>query len=108
MPALLSSGSCGQSDASAELHDGSTLVELLLTARRNRSSYARVARAETDAVTAWNANAGRAVTGPECFAPTNNPIHEARLYAVMHLAGTRSIVGLVPARAVIRRLRSVR
>jgi hypothetical protein len=58
-----------------------TLVTLLVLA-----FAARVATAEADAVTAWNANAGRAVTGPGCFAPTSDPPHEARLYAVMHLA----------------------
>jgi hypothetical protein len=58
-----------------------TLVTLLVLA-----FAARAATAEADAVTAWNANASRAVTGPGCFAPTNDPIHEARLYAVMHLA----------------------
>jgi hypothetical protein len=41
--------------------------------------------ARVDAVTAWNANAGRAALDA-CLAPTNNPLHESRLYAVMHVA----------------------
>jgi hypothetical protein len=37
------------------------------------------------AVTAWNAVAGRAARDA-CLAPTNNPLHESRLYAAMHVA----------------------
>jgi hypothetical protein len=44
------------------------------------------AQVRSDAVTAWNENAGKAVTGPTCLAPANNPIHESRIYAVMHVA----------------------
>jgi hypothetical protein len=44
------------------------------------------AAAETgDAVTAWNANAGVAATAA-CLAPLNNPLHESRIYAMMHVA----------------------
>jgi hypothetical protein len=43
------------------------------------------AQADGDAVTAWNANAGEAALAAG-LAPTNNPLHESRLYAVMHLA----------------------
>jgi hypothetical protein len=39
----------------------------------------------TDAVSAWNANAGDAAIAA-CLAPANNPLHESRLYAAMHLA----------------------
>ncbi len=39
----------------------------------------------SDAVGAWNANAGDAAIAA-CLAPTNNPLHESRLYAAMHLA----------------------
>lgn len=38
-----------------------------------------------DAVTVWNANASRAALDA-CLAPTNNPLHESRLYAAMHVA----------------------
>jgi hypothetical protein len=43
------------------------------------------AQANEDAVTAWNANAGDAALAAG-LAPANNPLHESRLYAVMHLA----------------------
>ena len=39
----------------------------------------------SDAVTAWNANAGEAAIAA-CIAPTDNPLHESRMYAMMHLA----------------------
>ena len=43
------------------------------------------APAAGDAVTVWNANAGEAATAA-CMAPLDNPFHEARIYAMMHLA----------------------
>jgi len=46
---------------------------------------AAAAGARSDAVSAWNANAGDAATAA-CLAPANNPLHESRLYAAMHLA----------------------
>jgi hypothetical protein len=39
----------------------------------------------SDAVSAWNANAGDAAIAA-CLAPSNDPLHESRLYAVMHIA----------------------
>jgi hypothetical protein len=39
----------------------------------------------SDAVSAWNANAGDAAIAA-CLAPANNPLHEARMYAAMHVA----------------------
>jgi hypothetical protein len=39
----------------------------------------------SDAVTRWNAVAGTAAIAG-CLAPTNNPIYEARLFAIMHVA----------------------
>src|SRR5215510_12302664 len=39
----------------------------------------------SDAVTVWNANAGEAATAA-CIAPLNNPLHESRIYAMMHIA----------------------
>jgi hypothetical protein len=38
-----------------------------------------------DAVTDWNANAGAAALAA-CIAPMDNPLHESRLYAMLHLA----------------------
>lgn len=43
------------------------------------------APAEGDAVSVWNANAGAAATAA-CLAPLNNPLHESRIYAMMHVA----------------------
>jgi hypothetical protein len=41
--------------------------------------------ARADAVTDWNANAGAAALAA-CIAPADNPLHESRLYAMLHLA----------------------
>ena len=41
--------------------------------------------AQSDAVTAWNANAGDAALAA-CISPTDNPLHESRLYAMTHVA----------------------
>ena len=38
-----------------------------------------------DAVTLWSANAGEAATAA-CIAPLDNPLHESRIYAMMHIA----------------------
>ncbi len=38
-----------------------------------------------DAVTVWNANAGVATTAA-CIAPLADPLHESRIYAMMHIA----------------------
>jgi hypothetical protein len=38
-----------------------------------------------EAVLAWNDTAGRAARAA-CLAPTNNPLHEARMYAIAHIA----------------------
>ena len=43
------------------------------------------ATTRSDAVSAWNENAGDAAIAA-CLAPANNPLHESRLYAAMHLA----------------------
>ena len=43
------------------------------------------APASGDAVTVWNANAGEAATAA-CIAPLANPLHESRIYAMMHVA----------------------
>jgi hypothetical protein len=41
--------------------------------------------ARADAVTVWNANAGVAATAA-CIAPLGDPLHESRMYAMMHVA----------------------
>src|SRR5438034_4468698 len=42
-------------------------------------------RARADAVTVWNANAGVAAIAA-CIAPLDDPLHESRIYAMMHVA----------------------
>src|SRR4030095_16049360 len=39
--------------------------------------------ATADAVTDWNANAGRAAIAA-CISPYDDPLHESRMYAMMH------------------------
>jgi hypothetical protein len=41
--------------------------------------------AGADAVTQWNTNAGKAALAA-CIAPIGNPLHESRMYAMMHVA----------------------
>ena len=41
--------------------------------------------AAANPVSAWNANAGDAALAA-CLAPANNPLHESRMYAAMHVA----------------------
>ena len=41
--------------------------------------------ARSNAVIAWNANAGEAAVAA-CISPVDNPLHESRLYAMTHLA----------------------
>ena len=41
--------------------------------------------AHADAVTDWNANAGAAAIAA-CISPSDDPLHESRLYAMLHLA----------------------
>jgi PAP2 superfamily len=38
-----------------------------------------------DAVLTWSANAGKAATAA-CIAPLDDPLHESRIYAIMHIA----------------------
>jgi hypothetical protein len=56
-----------------------------LVAPLSRAAFA--APAGGDAVTAWNAHAGVAATNA-CIAPLDDPFHESRAYAMMHLAST--------------------
>src|SRR5687767_12147181 len=41
--------------------------------------------AYADAVTGWNATAGKAAIAA-CISPADDPLHESRLYAMMHIA----------------------
>ena len=41
--------------------------------------------ASADAVTDWNENAGEAAKAA-CLSPANDPLHESRLYAMVHIA----------------------
>ena len=41
--------------------------------------------ASADAVTDWNENAGEAAQAAG-FSPDNNPLHESRMYAMVHIA----------------------
>ncbi|HEV8713990.1 MAG TPA: hypothetical protein VGX03_14330, partial [Candidatus Binatia bacterium] len=41
--------------------------------------------ARADAVTDWNENAGEAAVAA-CISPIQDPLHESRMYAVMHVA----------------------
>lgn len=43
------------------------------------------AAARSNAVTAWNANAGEAALAA-CIAPADNPLNESRMYAMTHVA----------------------
>jgi hypothetical protein len=47
-----------------------------------------------NAVLAWNANAGKAATAA-CIAPLTNPLHESRIYAIMHIA-THDALNAIP------------
>jgi hypothetical protein len=51
----------------------------------------RLARA--DAVTDWNANAGKAAIAA-CISPADDPLHESRMYAMMHIAIHDSLNGI--------------
>jgi hypothetical protein len=65
-----------------------TLLVLSLTAAAvtaSPHSTAPAAAATPDAVLAWNANAGKAAIAA-CIAPVDNPLHESRIYAIMHIA----------------------
>jgi hypothetical protein len=62
-----------------------TRVVLAATIAATAPCAAAQAAVPSDAVSAWNANAGEAALA-SCLAPTNNPLHESRMYAAMHLA----------------------
>jgi hypothetical protein len=58
------------------------LVTALVAAVFTSQTQAAV---EGDAVVVWNANAGVAAT-KACIAPVDDPFHESRIYAMMHIA----------------------
>jgi len=60
-------------------------VSVLLVSFIAVASGSYAAAAVDDAVTLWNANAGVAAT-EACLAPLDNPLHESRIYAMMHVA----------------------
>src|SRR5437868_14182527 len=66
------------------------IVMVLLTGPANaqqlvRSPARQLSATSGDAVITWNNNAAEAALGA-CLAPTNNPLHESRMYAMMHIA----------------------
>jgi hypothetical protein len=50
-----------------------------------RSPGGQLSGTSGDAVITWNNNAAAAALAA-CLAPTNNPLHESRMYAMMHIA----------------------
>ena len=50
-----------------------------------------------DAVILWNARAGEATT-KACIAPLDDPFHESRMYAMMHIAIHDALNAFVGAR----------
>jgi hypothetical protein len=62
-----------------------TAVTLVPYAAAEGEPGSLLSQAGGDAVTLWNANAGVAATAA-CLAPLNNPLHESRIYAMMHVA----------------------
>ena len=61
------------------------LFTQLLGPRTALSRDAFAATASGDAVIVWNAHAGEAAT-QACIAPLDDPFHESRMYAMMHIA----------------------
>jgi hypothetical protein len=62
-----------------------TAVALVHDAAAEGEPASLAAPPDGDAVIVWNANAGAAATAA-CLAPLNNPLHESRIYAMMHVA----------------------
>src|SRR5262245_25163883 len=61
------------------------VVGLVVTTVALNSRAPTASAAATDAVLAWNENAGKAASAA-CLAPVDNPFHESRVYASMHIA----------------------
>ena len=62
-----------------------SLIAVALVRHAAAEGEPPAASASGDAVTLWSANAGAAATAA-CLAPLNNPLHESRIYAMMHVA----------------------
>jgi hypothetical protein len=61
-------------------------LAMLLAAATAAASQADAHRTfSSNAVTAWNANAGKAAIAA-CISPVDNPLHESRMYAMTHVA----------------------
>ena len=63
-----------------------TLTVLVAGVAMAPAAHAQPPSSGENAVIAWNEHAAGAVTVPGCLAPFDNPLHESRLYAVMHVA----------------------
>ena len=66
------------------------IAMVLLTGPANAQQFVRSAGGQSsatseNAVITWNNNAAKAALGA-CLAPANNPLHESRMYAMMHIA----------------------
>jgi PAP2 superfamily len=61
------------------------LAATAFTLPHPRSQVPTALAAPGDAVLTWNENAGEAATAA-CIAPLANPLHESRMYAIMHIA----------------------
>jgi hypothetical protein len=62
------------------------VVLVTLIALSCSAGTARATGAKANPVSDWNEIAAKAVSGPACLSPATNPIHEARIYAITHLA----------------------
>src|SRR3954470_6678167 len=61
------------------------LVSAIAVAGIGLAYQAPVAGAAGNAVIDWNATAGQAARAG-CLSPANDPLHEARMYAIAHIA----------------------
>ena len=65
---------------------GAAVTPVVSLAAEGSTASARAhSTARSDAVIAWNANAGKAAVAA-CISPVDNPLHESRLYAMTHVA----------------------
>jgi len=62
------------------------VVLVSLIALSCSAGTARATGPHSEPVADWNEAAARAVSGPACLSPATDPIHEARIYAITHLA----------------------
>ncbi len=64
---------------------GLAAAALMVVPRATSPRASTTFAASDDAVLTWNENAGEAATAA-CIAPLDNPLHESRMYAMMHIA----------------------